>query len=553
MLSISSEPLLKMMIVDDEPLIRQGFKYFFEWDKYSISQVFEAGNAEEAIEIAKRENIEIIVSDIRMPEVDGLELISRLKAILPNSIYIILSGYDDFEYAKKSISLGVFHYLVKPIHSEELHQVMSLCTQKLLEQKQKREIEESLNRKLNKSMPLLRDSFIKKLLRGELNQSKEELYNRFNELEIDLENLNYLVLLVGPSGKHHKNSNADGKSNIKGITNIIKDLLVKYISEENDENYKLYAVTDSNKVFIILSWTESQSIEEILRTAFERLNNEMLQKYGIETVGCVSCAVKDLSKISIHIKEAEKILDYKVIMGDNNILFLENMKSIHDNRPFFLSQSERKKLIFCVVNNDVIGINKVIRGFKNSIKKYKYISVECIYSALVEVIISIVRFAYETGFRTQIFGEQIYSQEFMRSFNNVDEIFTWIEDSIIKFSNEFAKFRTEKPKSIIQQIKAYITENLGQEEITLNSISEKFYYNPSYLSRLFKEETNKNFIDYINEIKINTAKEYLTSTDMPISTICGKIGYKDYKHFLSLFKKITGVTPNEYKSGGKIS
>lgn len=551
MLSISSEPLLKMMIVDDEPLVRQGFKYFFEWDKYSIRQVFEAENAAEAIEIAKREKIEIIVSDIRMPEVDGLELISRLKTILPNSIYIILSGYDDFEYAKKSISLGVFHYLVKPIHSEELHQVMSLCSQKLLEQKQKREIEESLNRKLNKSMPILRDSFIKKLLRGELNQSRNELYNRFNELEIDLENLNYVAMLVEPSGKHHKSNNTNDKLNMDELNNTIKDLLLKYISEADDKNYKLYAVTDSNKVIAIISWSESQNIHEVLKTSFQNLNKELLLRYGIETAGCVSCVVKDLNNISNYIKETEKILDYKSIMGDTDILFLENMESVHNNKPFFLSQSERKKLIFCVVNNDITGINKVIRGFKNSIRKYEYISVECMYSALVEVIISIIRFAYEIGFKTQIFGEQIYSQEFMRSFDNVDEIFTWIEDSIIKFSNEFAKFRAEKPKSIIQQIKAYITENLGYEDITLNSISEKFYYNPSYLSRLFKEETNKNFIDYINEIKINTAKEYLTSTDMSVSNICEKIGFKDYKHFLALFKKMTGVTPNEYKSGGK--
>lgn len=592
MLSFYTEPFLKMMIVDDEPLIRQGFKYFFDWDKYMIKQVFEAENAEEAIEIAKREKTEIIVSDIRMPEVDGLELISRLKAILPNSIYIILSGYDDFDYAKRSISLGVFHYLVKPIHSEELHQVMNLCIKKLLEQKQKREIEESLNRKLNKTMPILRDSFIKKLLKGELNQNKEELISRFSELEIDLENNNYTVMLIGLSGKHKKSSIAGEKdesgpknsqngntnneninsslsiknnsldlskenysinedANVNEILGTIKDLLIKYTSETGGNNFKLYALTDSNKVHVILSWNELPNIQDILRTAYKTINSEIIQKYGVETVACVSCIVNDLSKISVHVKEAGKILDYKAIMGDSNILFLENFKSLHDSGPFFLSQSERKKLIFCVANNDETGISKVLRGFKNSIRKCKYISVECIYSTLLEVIISIVRFAYETGFKTQIFGEKIYSQEFLRTFNNVDEIFSWVESSIIRFSNEFSKFRTDKPKSIIQQIKAYIIENLGQEDITLNSISEKFYYNPSYLSRLFKEETNKNFIDYVNEIKINTAKEYLRSTDMPISTICEKIGFKDYKHFLSLFKKITGVTPNEYKSGGK--
>jgi len=297
----------------------------------------------------------------------------------------------------------------------------------------------------------------------------------------------------------------------------------------------------------IVSWSSGIEINGILQSLLQRTGQTVKELYDIELICSSGPNVKYLADIPVSAEEAAKILEYKAMRGQAGLWFFEDVKGFQTGRPFFLSRADRKKLLESVEYYNMGAMKQILGELNKAIKELEYISVEYIYSTLLEVIISVTRFTYESGFNDNVFEPKIFSYDFFRDFKNTDEIFKWMENFITDLATRFNNFRMSKPRKIIEEITSYIKENIHME-ISLNKIAEKFYYNPSYLSRLFKEEMNTNFLEYVNGIKIQTAMSLLNTSDMPAYNICEKVGYKDYKYFTSVFRKITGMTPHEYKN-----
>jgi Response regulator containing CheY-like receiver domain and AraC-type DNA-binding domain len=538
-------PCLKMLIVDDEPLMRQGFRMFLDWEKYLVKQVIEAESGVEAIRISEIEKPDIVISDIRMPEIDGLELIAKLKNILPKAIFICISGYDDFEYAKQAITLGVFHYLVKPVHTAELHEVMNKCIEKIEERMAREKTELELNRKLEDALPQLRSNYILNILDGKITESEQSCLHRIEELEIDITGLEYKTFMLAPCNMDDSSYNSKSKMSI-----LIKDVMESLIMEGRDSgkfSFKHYLLMDVDVLKGIVSWNGDTDIEGVLKAVLEKTCRIVKELFDIALICSSGQNVKRITDVHASAEEAAKILEYKAVKGQPGIWLFEDVNGLETGRPFFLSRIDQKKLLAGVENNDVDVIKQIMNEFNQTIKKLDYISVEYIYSTLLEMIISVTRFTFESGFNDNSFDPRIFAYDYFRNFKNMDDIFKWLENYIIALANRFNKFRMSKPGKVIDEITAYITKNIHME-ISLNKIAEKFFYNPSYLSRLFKEEMNTNFLEYVNRIKIQKAMELLNTSNMTAVYICEKVGFKDYKYFTSIFRKFAGMTPHEYKN-----
>jgi len=408
-------PYLKMLLVDDEPLMRQGFRIFFDWEKYMISQVLEAESGIEAISISEIEKPDIIVSDIRMPEIDGLELIGKLKKILPKAVFIIISGYDDFDYAKQAISLGVFHYLVKPVHSAEFHEVMNKCLEKIDEQKRREKMDEELNNKLREALPALRNNYILNILAGNMSDPIQEYLQGLEQLEIDITGENYKVIMFANCNPGDSSCRTKSKMSI-----LIKDAFEKHAAESRRDGknfFNYYMLMDVDSLKGIISWNSNIDINGILQSLFERMGQTLKALYDIELICSSGPSIKNILDIHISAGEAAKILEYKFIKGQPGLWLFEDVKGFETGRPFFLSRTDQKKLLAGVENNDIESIKQIVCELNDTVKKLEYISIEYIYSTLLEMIISVTRFTYESGLNDNSFEPKILAYDYFRNFN----------------------------------------------------------------------------------------------------------------------------------------
>ena len=358
--------MLSILIVDDEPLIRRGLKTIIHRISSEFIVMAEASNGFEALELVKRNEPDVIISDIKMPEKDGLDLAKEINEKYPNIFIVILSGYDDFCYAQRAIKYKVYDYVLKPIDSENL---------------------ENLLKRIN-----------------------SEIENKIS----DKADKNYLDMHI--SGK---------------------------IST-------LFALVKQKDLVLNIKLVNVQAVEQIADDIFKYLYDNKLDIFYMRR------AVLEL---------------YNTVLND--------LSSINYDIQKFLDDSGNKK--------------KNI-GHLNSIESIKL------------------------WFNTNI----IEILEYVKTKQNSDDI------------------------KVIDKIKKYIRENYGND-ITLNLLAGKFYLNPSYLSELFKVETKQNFLEYLTQVRIEKSIELLCDSRLKVYQISSMVGYESSTHFYKIFKKVTSITPNEYR------
>lgn len=551
----------KMIIVDDEPLIRLGLKKYLDWDKYNIAIVGEAGSGIDALQLALEKRPDIIITDIRMPDMDGLELISKLAGELRDSIFIILSGYDYFDYAKKALSMGVFYYLLKPLEFEETTRVFEKCVEKLQENRRKRLLEKSINIKLNENERFLKDRFILSMAQNAMDS--EACKKELERLGIDLLNEYYVALLIQDNTQKSVTNAQKSDANIQKsddegrfwtIDNTVQQMLGRVAQAYTGKGIKCYSFLSRGGIGCVLSFSSGidaagtvKSLIHDFLTVFEKEVSS-----GCETgtkpdlIFTVGDKVAEIGKLSESFRKAQWLLNYRLLKPSQKVFCYKDF-SEENKKPLMLSPEQSRVLINCIENTDTTGLEEFMSALKKDILSHENLSAGQLYSVVHDTIVTSVHFAYKNDMAVEnVFIPKIFSSELLSGFQDLDSLFEWLNDFIKHLSLNYMECRFKQPRRIFSEIEKYIMENIDKD-VTLNVLAEKFYYNPTYLSRLFSEELGENFSSYIIRIKIEHAKKLLQTTNIKINDVCEAVGYKSYRHFVNTFKKITGVTPIEYK------
>lgn len=482
---------------------------------------------------------DLVLTDIRMPEMDGLEFIEKLKEILPECVFVILSGYDDFEYARQAISLGVSHYILKPLQKNEFSQVMTDCIQKCRKVQMRLLEEQRIKDRLDRATPALRDNYILNIINGMVQPDMDKL----TELEIDIQNRFYVVSGV-------KFSDSTKKTLSYKRLFILKEILQKAIEEVCASNVRFYTLIDYSTVRFILSFADCSGYKEILKDIAARLEEDIKTFFDEELIFGAGSPVDDLGGISDSAAEADRVLEYKNLQCNKDVLFIDDLANTGPFKPVLFTLSERKKLYNSVSQCDTEEIHKLFRRLKEQLAGMNLIPPGYLHFVFMDLIITVARNLAENGFQMEdVYDMKIFSYDFFASFKSLDELVTWAENIFINVAKSFAEYKVSKPRKAIEDIKQYIMRNI-QGDINLTHISQVFYYNPSYISRIFKEELNMNFSSFVIEQKMEYAAKLLLETDLKLYEVCEKVGYSGYKHFTSVFKKIKGVTLSEFKKQG---
>jgi two-component system response regulator YesN len=527
----------KLLIVDDEVEVRKGIINKVNWEELGYEIVAEGENGKEALELFEKTLPDVVLTDIKMPFMDGLELTRIVKEKYPTTKVIVMTGFDEFEFAHKAIKLNVSEYLLRPIAAQELTDILVKVKNQIDNEIAEKENIEALQEHYRKSIPILREKFLASLITSSL--EKEEIEQNAENFGVDLKGNNFLVTVASIDNKNLLEEHQLLKF---AVLNIIQEIFDKYglgtvflnnedivmitVSKEKDRESSV------NKVFIAL--------EELKRTIEKFLKITL-------TIG-IGNVVEDSVFIRNSFENAIAALDYRMFMGNDKIIWIEDIEPMSINKVVFDEPKERAltSSIKVGTSEEIIEtIDKLFIEIANSKASFKDYQIY-----IMEMLTTILKAARDSSVdENEIFGVNHNLFVELYSFNGVDETKNWFKDISIKIATYISKDRQDTYKQLVQKAKEYIKKNYGNSEISINEVCSYLHLSTTYFSFIFKKETKTTFVNYLTQVRMEASKELLRTTSLKAFEIAEKVGYSEPNYFSYSFKKKFGVSPSEYRRG----
>jgi two-component system response regulator YesN len=531
--------MYKLIIVDDEEEVRKGVLKKIEWDKYGFEIVGEAENGREALDIAERTFPDVVITDIKMPFMNGIELAKHLRDRFPTTKVIILTGFDEFEYAHKAIKLNVIEYVLKPISAKELIDVL-VKTKALLdeEMKEKKNID-ALREHYVRSLPLLKEKFLATLISNTLNKS--EIEERAKNYSIDLKGNNFVVSTVRVENYSDNAGYEERELLAFALLNVINEIIAKY-------NIGTAFMYSSDVVIInVFKDIERDRATKIALKVMDEIRQSIEKYINLSVTIAVGTFCSDVTLINNSYKNSLAALDYRMLLGSVKIIWIEDVEPKSKDRILFDNAKEHALSSSLKVgteediNNTIDELfNEIIRS-KASIKDYQ------IY--LMEIITAILKVAKGSDINlSEAFGEGYNLFTDLFRFNDLNEIKSWLKNICMKIMETISLGRQDISKTIVKDAKEFIDSHYTESELGINDVCSFLHISPTYFSSIFKKETKTTFVNYLTQVRMNAAKELLKSTNMKAFEIAEKVGYSEPNYFSYSFKKNFGVSPSEFRN-----
>lgn len=531
-----------VLIVDDDRRIREGLIRHIDWEVLGFDIPMQVQSALEALEIFKYKKIDVLITDIRMPAMSGLELSEKVSASYVHTVIVILSGYSDFQYAKTAMKYGIRHYITKPTDLDQFSKVLTGIKNDLEAKKQHIEQIKDMEKRYNTAVEMLLEQFFVDISHGAIKSeitvqnfmSKHNIhfpFSYFNVITVDISDFENTAL---------KKQIYDSNQFSISIKNMLKIILNDY-----NVTYYTYSTTDSS-INIILNFDDNAGIAGLSESLYEYCRNIG----GVETLVAVSSSVTNLRHISICYNQVQEILSLKQHAGVKGVVRYADIESsitVDINYP-----SEKEKLLLSYITNmespkakniiDSIFLPLVsYRGHLDTCREYMVKLLFAIESCINDFNIDI----------KDIFGEKLFPLKKALEFRSSEDIIFWLKEFTVKVINHLNDIKLPYSYRFVEKTKDYIEENY-MKDITLFSASEAVHLSPTYISKIFKKTTGYNFIEYLSMTRVNKAKLLLSDTNSKIYEVGTSVGYKSIKHFSQVFKSYTGMTPTEYRESVNI-
>jgi two-component system response regulator YesN len=513
--------MYRILLVEDEIIIRKGIKCIISKMNLDIENIYEADNGKTAIEACKKFSPHIIITDIKMPGMDGLEFIDHIKKINLKPRFIILTGYSEFSYAQKAISYGVSEYLLKPIKKKYLYNI--LC--KLI-----KEFEDEKAKKL-KNAAGLQKVLIWDVLQGQYKSN--EIAKILNDAGIVFTENNFFILSL------YMNPN-NNYSIDDGINYVIENSMGKFFRInffiQTNYNYNIFLV-NMNKNNIEKFDLFITALEMTLQDIFKK--KDIVIQIGISETGTQVELLPDL------LKQAEAALDFKALFYTPKVHIYSRIKKGKSFRTLPVTFFESICSAITKGNKDYIVL--AIHNLFNDLLRIDNVTPDII----INTIKSLENFIISTNKNLYIEHmnkiESENSVEFLyRTSDNIKDFISRINNRLLLLSDQISSTSELKNCNPIDYAINYIDKNYNKD-LNLIFISNIVSMNSNYFSTLFKKKTGLSFINYLQTVRIEKSKILLMEHDAKIYEIASEVGYSDDKYYCKVFKTITGLTPTEYR------
>lgn len=528
--------MLKVIIADDEKWVRAAIRTLIPFEKLEMKLVGEASNGIEALELCRLHDPDIVLTDIMMPGLTGLDLIEELRKSRPKVKIAIISGYSDFEYAKAAMKSGINDYLLKPLEENELLQVLERFKKEIAEEMKTLRSSHLEKEKIKLAVPLLKEAFLKRLV-SQNTFTLEKIKTRLQEFGIEFKGNTFYIAVF--SSDRPKDINTEGDEEYR--LEIIRRVMKRYTG----------AVTfpgkgTASEVISIIS-CQNGLVGAKLENAFQLCLKIFKKRFGSTLSGGFSQSSHQLCLLYQLFTQAELALDMRFWTGPG-FLHPYNPKLLSREPDLPLSDEILNKIILNLKLSNIqtafSHVDGVVEALKNQ-TDIKPLFVREYFWQLVQSIISILNIQLPfIRFETRLTGEQPYERILRTAF--IDGLAQYTKELLMHVYDFFHDKNPVNNSNLIDNAKRIIEANYAGD-ISLEHVARHVHLSPAYLSELFKKETGMSFVDYKTVVRIENAKRLLDSTPGNISDISEKVGYSDPKYFSKLFKKITGKTVYEYR------
>lgn len=531
--------MLRLLIAEDEKTTREGLRDCIDWQSYGMELVKEVSNGNEAWEFIKEGKIDILITDVVMPVVDGIELVRRIRDAGLDIKIIIISAHWDMPYLKSAFELEAINYILKPIDLKELDNVLKKVSNKCIQEISQKKMMEEYRRKIAESMPLLKERFFMELLAGKMTDA-EYIKHRLRFLELPLEcDESYAVLSIQVEGL----PNAESDSCLENRE--IALLSIKNLLEENlKKGYSLIREKDGDAMLsVILPCIDMDSCDNLIDMS-QQIQQAIWDEMQIKTSIGIGKAVKGIPNVHISFRQSIRALEQKFFLGENQTIHIDDIEKITCKMEFYPGDILDKIIEYMRIGKSDAAGGQVGTLFEE-IRAVPKLKLDYVYNICMEIIILLRRQLMEFKISGHDLYE-MYSLDQLARIKDIDQLRNCILKVVKDAAEQVSMVLNNTSNNIVNLIKKNVQERYS-ENLTIQDLGKEFFITPNYICLLFKKETGDTFTNYLTKVRVDKAKEFLKDLKFKMYEVAEKVGYKDPDYFAKVFKKYTGVTPSEYR------
>lgn len=530
--------LYSFVIVDDEPEIREGIRDNIPWEELGFSFAGACANGNEALELVERSAPDVVMTDINMPFMDGLALCERIAGLAPATKVLIISGYDDFDYARKALQLQVYDFILKPVTPTEFKATLASLKRRLDAERETRRDQERIRRQLEESLPLLRERFLNRLLAGETPAAEAG------------ERLDYFGLSLPSKGACYLAMAAEIEDKGRGEEFELDVIAARNTADAALEGeYRCISFQDQSDRLVFLGWgqapdslyRESLKAAELLRSALART--------GMETVKIgVGEAVDALALLGRSYQDALRALSFAMLRGKAGVTaYRELVGKIGHERgnPTDWGKAISSALRTASIEDARARIDAMIGSFRAAA-----FDVEAYHATLRLTLAAIVRTLEDLELsEAEIFRGEGDPFARIRELKSLDEARDWYFDLSDRIVLALRERQESFARAKVREAIDYMAEHYAESDLSLSSLCKELFISTSYFSSIFKKYQERTFVEHLTVLRMDKAKELLRTSGLKTYEVAERVGYSDPHYFSLSFRKFSGTTPTSYRGG----
>lgn len=542
--------LYRIILVDDEEEVRKSIIRKIDWTAVGFAVVGDAENGEDALE--KIENLEpdVVLTDIRMPYMDGLTLAERIRQKYPSMKIVIFSGYDDFEYAKQAIKLNVTEYILKPVNVEELTAILKRIKTNLDEEIEQKRNVNLLRENYKRSLPILREQFLKDLISRPMDG--ETVQTLLREYDIPLAGAKKWIAIAVELELEQELTQEEAPLPLHEEKNLIPISVMQILSENLKPGYRFSLLSFSGsadaKIAGIAAIDENNSQTELINILGD-ICKEIRKTLKVPVTIGIGHSAQKLENISRSFQSALDALGYRSVVGTGSTIYINDVEPGIGGKLQFGSEEE-SALIQAIKFGPEEKIRETVRGIVDRMNEARVHArqQQAYILSVANCMIQLIQ-QYDLNME-EIFAEDPLGPDpftVIQSMLNRENFSRWLFQTALKINSALSRERDYAARQVIEKAKQYIMDNYQDPGLSVEQICRYLHMSPAYFSTMFKKATGQTYIAYLTEVRLNKAVELLNMTDEKTYVIASQVGYQEQNYFSYVFKKRFGVSPTKFR------
>lgn len=532
--------LYRIILVDDEEEVRKGMIRKLDWQKLGFEVVGDAENGEEALEKIEQLEPEVVMTDIRMPYMDGLTLTARIRQKYPSIKVLIFSGFDDFEYAQQAIKLNVTEYVLKPVNMEEMTEILNRVRENLDSEIEQRRNVDSLRERYLNSLPILRELFLNDMVRGGVDSTLIEMKLKEYGVNI-LHARKWVIALV---------SIEVGEESEERILSRHRELIpisVRSLIEDNLKSSCRFVLFNTSAGITLIAAMDEGNTQTGLIDRLGDVCKECRRILEVTVTIAVGHSCTSLEKIGETYQSAVDALGYKAIVGAGKTIYINDVEPMSRGK-LQLDALDEAELVAAIKFAPGDKIQEVIGTLMGRMGDAKvHMRQHQLY--MLSIVNCITQLMQQYNLNPgDMFDVQGQYTDILSAMERREDFEAWILKVSLRMSEAMNKERDNTTRRAILEAKQYIQDNYQNPELSVEMLCRRLHMSPAYFSTMFRKETGQTYIAYLTEVRLNKAVELLNETDDKTYVIAQKVGYQEQNYFSYVFKKRFGVSPTKFRS-----